>query len=253
MKKLPGDQPGNLDEEMKMKRILLMVFRNILLVPIFWIKLCYHASHVDKYTEEEHFKLLKLIDHRANKGGNVTIDAYGLDNIPKEGGCILYPNHQGMYDTLAIMEVCPRPFSVVAKKELANIQFLKQVFACVKAYAIDREDVRQGLKVIMNVANDVKNGKMFIIFPEGTRSKNGNQVGEFKGGSFKAATKAKCPIVPVALIDSFKPFDTNSIKPVTVQVHFMEPLFYEEYKDMKTTEIAEVVQERIQKTINENT
>lgn len=235
-----------------MKRILLMVFRNILLVPIFWIKLCYHASHVDKYTEEEHFKLLKFIDHRANKGGNVTIDAYGLDNIPKEGGCILYPNHQGMYDTLAIMEVCPRPFSVVAKKELANIQFLKQVFACVKAYAIDREDVRQGLKVIMNVANDVKNGKMFIIFPEGTRSKNGNQVGEFKGGSFKAATKAKCPIVPVALIDSFKPFDTNSIKPVTVQVHFMEPLFYEEYKDMKTTEIAEVVQERIQKTINEN-
>lgn len=236
-----------------MKRILLMVFRNILLVPIFWIKLCYHASHVDKYTEEEHFKLLKFIDHRANKGGNVTIDAYGLDNIPKEGGCILYPNHQGMYDTLAIMEVCPRPFSVVAKKELANIQFLKQVFACVKAYAIDREDVRQGLKVIMNVANDVKNGKMFIIFPEGTRSKNGNQVGEFKGGSFKAATNAKCPIVPVALIDSFKPFDTNSIKPVTVQVHFMEPLFYEEYKDMKTTEIAEVVQERIQKTINENT
>lgn len=236
-----------------MKRILLMVFRNILLVPIFWIKLCYHASHVDKYTEEEHFKLLKFIDHRANKGGNVTIDAYGLDNIPKEGGCILYPDHQGMYDTLAIMEVCPRPFSVVAKKELANIQFLKQVFACVKAYAIDREDVRQGLKVIMNVANDVKNGKMFIIFPEGTRSKNGNQVGEFKGGSFKAATKAKCPIVPVALIDSFKPFDTNSIKPVTVQVHFMEPLFYEEYKDMKTTEIAEVVQERIQKTINENT
>ena len=229
-----------------------MVFRNILLVPIFWIKLCYHASHVDKYTEEEHFKLLKFIDHRANKGGNVTIDAHGLENIPKEGGCILFPNHQGMYDTLAIMEVCPRPFSVVAKKELANIQFLKQVFACVKAYAIDREDVRQGLKVIMNVADDVKNGKVFIIFPEGTRSKNGNQVGEFKGGSFKAATKAKCPIVPVALIDSFKPFDTNSIKPVTVQVHFMEPLLYEEYKDMKTTEIAELVQNRIQKKINEN-
>lgn len=249
---MPGGQPGNLDEEKTMKRILLMVFRNILLVPIFWIKLCYHASHVDKYTEEEHFKLLKFIDHRANKGGNVTIDAHGLENIPKEGGCILFPNHQGMYDTLAIMEVCPRPFSVVAKKELANIQFLKQVFACVKAYAIDREDVRQGLKVIMNVADDVKNGKVFIIFPEGTRSKNGNQIGEFKGGSFKAATKAKCPIVPVALIDSFKPFDTNSIKPVTVQVHFMEPLLYEEYKDMKTTEIAELVQNRIQKKINEN-
>lgn len=235
-----------------MKRILMMVFRNILLVPIFWIKLCYHASHADKYTEEEHFKLLRFIDHRANKSGNVTIKAHGIENIPKENGCILFPNHQGMYDTLAIMEVCPRTFSVVAKKELASIPFLKQVFACVKAYAIDRDDVRQGMKVIMNVANDVKNGKVFIIFPEGTRSKNGNQVGEFKGGSFKAATKAKCPIVPVALIDSFKPFDTNSIKQVTVQVHFLKPLLYEDYKDMKTTEIAALVQEQIQKTINEN-
>lgn len=235
-----------------MKRILMMVFRNILLVPFFWIKLCYYASHADKYTEEEHFKLLRFIDHRANKGGNVHIDAYGIENIPKENGCILFPNHQGMYDTLAIMEVCPRPFSVVAKKELANIPFLKQVFACVKAYMIDREDIRQGMKVILKVAEDVKNGKVFLIFAEGTRSKNGNQVGEFKGGSFKAATKTKCPIVPVALIDSFKPFDTNSVKPVTVQVHFMKPLFYEEYKDMKTTEIAQLVQERIQQKINEN-
>lgn len=235
-----------------MRRILMMVLRNIFLVPIFWVKLCYHAKHTDKYTDEEQFKLLKFIDHRANVGGNVHIDAHGLENIPKEGGFIFYPNHQGMYDTLAIMEVCPRPFSVVAKKEVANIQFLKQVFACVHAYMLDRDDIRQGLQVILKVAEDVKNGKPFVIFPEGTRSKNGNQVGEFKGGSFKAATKAKCPIVPVALIDSFKPFDTKSIKPVTVQVHFLKPLEYEEYKDMKTTEIAIMVQEQIQNTINKN-
>ena len=89
-----------------------------------------------------------------------------------------------------------------------------------------------------------------MIFAEGTRSKNGNKVGDFKGGSFKSATKAKCPIIPVALIDSFKPFDTKSIDPVTVQVHFLEPILYEEYKDMKTTEIASVVKERIQETIH---
>lgn len=235
-----------------MKRILMMVARNILLVPFFWIKLCYHASHVDKYTDEEHFKLLKLIDHRAHVGGNVTIDAHGIENIPKVGGFIFTPNHQGMFDTLAIMEVCERPFSVVAKKEVENIPFLKQVFACVRAYMLDRDDVRQGLQVILSVAEDVKNGKPFLIFPEGTRSKKGNKMGEFKGGSFKAATKAKCPIVPVALIDSFKPFDTNTIKPVTVQVHFLEPMVYEDYKGMKTTEIAALVQEKIQKTIDEN-
>lgn len=235
-----------------MKRILMMVFRNILLVPYMWIKLCYHASHVDKYTEEEHYKMLRYITYRANKGGNVIIDVHGQENIPKENGFMFFPNHQGMYDVLAIIDACPKPFSVVAKKEVANVPSLKQVFACMKAYMLDREDVRQAMEVIVNVTKEVKKGRNYLIFAEGTRSKKGNQIQDFKGGSFKSATKARCPIVPVALIDSFKPFDTNSITPVTVQVHFLEPLLYEEYKDMKTNEIAETVKERIQNKINEN-
>lgn len=235
-----------------MKRILMMVFRNILLVPYMWIKLCYHASHVDKYTEEEHYKMLRFITYRANKGGNVIIDVHGQENIPKENGFMFFPNHQGMYDVLAIIDACPKPFSVVAKKEVANVPFLKQVFACMKAYMLDREDVRQAMEVIINVTKEVKKGRNYLIFAEGTRSKKGNQIQNFKGGSFKSATKARCPIVPVALIDSFKPFDTNSITPVTVQVHFLEPLLYEKYKDMKTNEIAETVKERIQNKINEN-
>ena len=99
----------------------------------------------------------------------------------------------------------------------------------------------------------MKNGRNYLIFAEGTRSRNGNEVQEFKGGSFKAATRAKCPIVPVALIDSFKPFDTNTISQVTVQVHFLEPILYEEYQNMKTTEIAEIVKKRIEKVIHECT
>ena len=234
-----------------MKRIIMMVFRNLFLVPYMWIRLCYHASHVDKYKEEQHYELLKYITHRANKGGNVTIDAYGVENIPDENGFMFFPNHQGLYDVLAILDVCPKPFSVVAKKEIANIQFLKQVFACTKAYMIDRDDIKQSLQVIINVTNEVKKGRNYLIFPEGTRSKNGNELLEFKGGSFKAATKAKCPIVPVALIDSFKPFDTNTTSQVTVQVHFLKPLYYEDYKDMNTKEIAALVRERIQNTIRE--
>ena len=55
----------------------------------------------------------------------------------------------------------------------------------------------------------------------------------------------------MALIDSFKPFDTNTISPVTVQVHFLEPMYYEEYKDMKTTEIAAEVKKRIEAVISQ--
>ena len=235
-----------------MKRILLMVIKNIVLVPWMWIKLCYHAKHTEKYTEEEQYKMLRFITLHANKGGNVKIDVHGVENLPKDNGFMFFPNHQGLYDVLAIIEACPRPFSVVAKKEIANIQFLKQVFACMRAYMIDREDVRQAMQVIIDVTKEVKKGRNYLIFAEGTRSKNGNRVGDFKGGSFKSATKAQCPIVPMALIDSFKPFDTNTIAPVTVQVHFLKPLLYEDYKDMKTTEIAALVQKTIQETIDAN-
>ena len=67
-----------------MRRILLMVLRNIFFVPVYWYKLCYHARHVDKYTEEEHYKLLKYIDHRANTSGNIHIEVHGQENIPEQ-------------------------------------------------------------------------------------------------------------------------------------------------------------------------
>ena len=216
------------------------------------IKLWKYSSNVDKYTDEERDKFLKYIVHIANKGGNVKIKSYGVENIPNKNGFMLFPNHQGMYDVLALVDVCPKPLSVVAKKEVAKIPLLKQLFKVMKVIFMDREDVRQSMQVIIEVSKQVAQGRNYIIFPEGTRSKNGNKVGEFKGGSFKAATKAKCPIVPVALIDSFKPFDTGSTKPITVQVHFLQPLLYEEYKDMKTNDIAEEVKRRIVEVIEKN-
>jgi len=229
-----------------------MVLRNILYVPFGWIRLCYYASHVDKYTDEERYALIRYIDRRANIGGRITIDVHGVENIPEKNGFVFYPNHQGLYDVLAIIEACPVPFAVVNKKEVQNIPFLKQIFACMKAYAMDREDIKQSMQVILDVARDVKGGRNFLIFAEGTRSRNGNELLEFKGGSFKCAMKAKCPIVPIAIIDSYKSFDTSSIKKLTVQVHFLEPMQYDDYKNLKSTDIAKIVKNKIEETIKNN-
>ena len=72
---------------------------------------------------------------------------------------------------------------------------------------------------------------------------------EFHGGSFKCATKAKCPILPIALIDSYKVLDQKGSKPVTVQIHFLEPIPYEEYKELNTVELAEMVHSKIEKVV----
>lgn len=227
-----------------------MVFRNIFFAPYWYWQLCYYARHTEEIPEEKKMALLKKIVFHANRGGNVEIKSFGVENIPKDESFMFFPNHQGMYDVLALIDSSPRFFSVVMKKELSNIFLIKQVFKIMGAYPIDREDVRQSMKVIQQVSKEVAAGKNFLIFPEGTRSRNGNRIGEFKGGSFKSAVKARCPIVPVAIIDSYKAFDTSSIEKVVVQVHYLEPLYYEDYKMLKTTEIAKIVEEKIQKTID---
>lgn len=232
-----------------MKRILMMVLRNWYYVPFKWVKLCWYAAHADRYTDYEHYIFLRDIVRHANKGGRVKIVTTGQENIPEKDGFMYFPNHQGLYDMLAMLEASPRPFSAVAKKEIKDIPFLKQVLACLRAFLLDRGDVRQALQVISDVTKEVEKGRNYLIFAEGTRSKNGNETQDFKSGSFKAATRAKCPIIPVALIDSFKPFDTDTLAPVTVEVHFLKPLDYEDYKDMKTKEIAAYVKMKIDEEI----
>ena len=237
-----------------MNRIVLMVLRNIVKVPGLYAKLCHYAKNVDKYPEQERWNHISHILQLAVKSGNVDLHVTGIENIPAPGsGFMMYANHQGLFDVVAIAATCPTPLGAVLKKELQGIPFIQQVIDCTKSYPMDREDVRQSLTVIQNVTEEVKNGRNYIIFPEGTRSKNGNQMGEFHGGSFRCAIKAKCPIVPVVLIDSFKVFDQKGSAPLSVQLHYLPSIPYEEFAGLKAAEVAAMVKARIEETIRTHT
>ena len=232
-----------------MRRILLMVFRLFLKTPYYFF-LIWRCGKKADITLDESYACVKKVTKAANRAGRVKIEAYGMENIPKENGFIFFPNHQGMFDVLVFLDSCPVTFSFVIKKEASNIILLKQIIAALNAIPIDRSDLRQSLNIINQVAAEVQKGRNFLIFAEGTRSKMGNKLLPFKGGTFKSAVKAKCPIVPCALIDSFKPFDEKSIAPVCVKLIYLEPMYYEEYASMKTNEIAEEVKHRIEEAIS---
>ena len=234
-----------------MNRIVMMVLKNLWVVPGAWFKLCHYAKHTDEYPEEEKYRHIQYILKRAVKGGNVDLQVTGLENIPQENGFMLYANHQGMFDVLAIAATCDNPLGAVLKKELYNIPLLHQIAICTNSFAMDREDVRQSLTVIQNVTAEVQKGRNYLIFPEGTRSKLGNEMLEFHGGSFRCATKSKCPVIPAALIDSYKVLDQKGSKPVSMQLHYLKPIYYEEYQGMKPAEVAALVKERIAAKIAE--
>lgn len=231
-----------------MKRILLMFLRSFFFLPYYLFQV-YRLANVDKYDKLTRYRFIHKMVPVVNRRGKIKVECFGVENLPKESGYILFPNHQGMFDALAIFETHERPLVTVMKKEVKDVFLLKKIIQMLQAEIIDREDIRQSMTVINNMARRVKEGENFILFAEGTRSRKQNQIGEFKGGSFKSAYYAKCPIVPVALIDSYKPFDTGSTKPVTVQIHYLEPIYYDDYKHLKTTEISHLVSERIRETI----
>ena len=233
-----------------MNRLALIILRNITKLPGAYIKLCRYARHPERYPREEMWEHIRYIMQMGTGSGNVELQVFGTENIPAENGFMLYGNHQGMFDVVAIAATCKPPLSVVYKKELRSVPLLKQIYACTNSFAMDREDVRQSLTVIQSVTREVLNGRNYVIFPEGTRSKNGNQMGPFHGGSFRCAIKAKCPIVPMAFIDSYRVLDQKGSGFMKVQLHYLQPIRYEEYKDLKTVELAELVQSRIQAVID---
>ena len=237
-----------------MNRLAMMVLKNIFRVPGLYAKLCHYAKNTDKYPEQEKWDHIQHILKLAIASGNLDFTVTGLEYVTRTAGngMMFYANHQGLFDIVAIGATCPVPMGAVLKKELTDVPVVKEIRLCTKSFPMDREDVRQSLTVIQNVTEEVKNGRNYLIFPEGTRSKNGNVMGEFHGGSFRCALKAKCPIIPIAFIDSFKVLDQKGSQRLSVQMHYLKPIPYEEYEGMKGVELADLVKSRIQECIDAN-
>lgn len=206
----------------------------------------------DEYSEEECYKYLQYVVSIMQKTSPIRTEVFGVENLPKEGGYIMYPNHQGKYDAYGIVSVHEKPCTVVMDEAKSHTIFIREIIDMVKGKRLDKENVRKALPVINEVAEEVGQGRRYIVFPEGgyNRQKK-NLLHEFKSGCFKSSLKSKTPIVPVALIDSYKAFNSSRLGTVTTQVHFLEPILYDEYKELKTHQIASLVRERIQKKIDE--
>lgn len=231
-----------------MERIILMIIKRIFIAP-YWLYLICKYGNTEKYSEEERYRVLSNIVKKVNRAGNVKIISDGEENLPKENGYVLFPNHQGLFDALVLLETNKQPITFVIKKEIENQWFIKKIIKLLQAQIIDRDDIRQSMGVINTMTKEVKEGRNYVIFAEGTRSRKGNELLDFKGGSFKSAVNAKCPIIPVAIMDSYKVFDSKSIKKATVRMAYLKPIYPEEYNKMKTTEIACIVKERIEEYI----
>lgn len=210
-----------------------------------------YMDHPEKYNREDKYRLAQhIMDHMRRRGRTKT-EVFGLDNLPKDTGYIIYPNHQGKYDALGIMLYHDEPMGVLMEKKQSEKIVAKQVIDLVEGKRLDFDDPRQQLRVLNEIGHEVAAGRKYLIFPEGKWSDNKNKLQKFNSGCFRCSIASKTPIVPCVLVDSYKALNGNSLKKCTTQIHYLTPIPYEEYKDLKKTEISELVKSRIQTKLDE--
>ena len=235
---------------MQMLRFYYVILVSIPFIIFYLIMAEYYVRNRERYDEEQCYRLAKKVVVRFKKNARIRTISYGEEHLPKEGGYIMYSNHQGRYDAVGIISAHKKPCTVVMDEVRSRLLIVNQFVELLEGIRLSRTDFRQQVECAKAIQNGVEQGRRYIYFPEGGYERNGNKLQEFRPGAFNCVKKAKAPIVPVAIYDSHLPFDVNSLRRVTTQVCFLEPIYYEEYKEMTTQQISEVVKERIEECMD---
>jgi 1-acyl-sn-glycerol-3-phosphate acyltransferase len=172
------------------------------------------------------------------------IEAIGVEDFPKEGGVLLCANHIHNFDPLVVGIMAPRPVHYMAKEEIFSVPILGNIVRKCNAFPVkrgfsDREALRTGLKLL-------KDGHVFGLFPEGTRSKTG-EIGKGLSGAGFFALRTTAVVVPCAIIGPYKSFRK-------LKVVYGQPIDMDEMRKEKASaeQVTELIMSKIDKLRKEH-
>lgn len=142
----------------------------------------------------------------------VSLQVEGMENLPPPEEAVAFAtNHQSYFDIPVLLSGLDFPRALLAKKELSRVPLLSGWMNLLGCLYVDRHDVRASVRVLNDCEALLKSGSSLIICPEGTRSK-ADEMGEFKPGIVRVATKAKVRIVPVAIDGTYRALEGNGFR-----------------------------------------
>ena len=188
--------------------------------------------------------------------GGVKVTFIGEENVPKDTPVLYIGNHRSFFDVPLTYPRCPIRTGYVAKKEMEKVPLLSTWMKRLHCLFLDRKDIKQGLKTILEAIEKVKSGISICIFPEGTRNKNESELEllPFHEGSFKISTKAKCPIIPIAISNSANIWEAHfpKVKPTHVIVEYGKPIYVDELEKEDKKHLGAYTQNVILEMLKKN-
>lgn len=137
------------------------------------------------------FKVVWLI-------AGVKLEVNGLEKVPKDSPVLYVANHEGLFDIVIAYSLCPSVTGFLSKQTFGKVPLLNVWMKMLYCIFLTRDNPREDLKKIILAQEHLKNSVSIFVFPEGTRSKNGEMI-PFHEAPVKIALKAGVPIVPVAI------------------------------------------------------
>lgn len=210
------------------------------------------------------FKYWKKVDKNREDAGKYTVEALsnvyrkmnfelkvsGKEHLLPTTGNMFIVNHQANMDIASLLIATQRGMAFIAKEELKSFFGVGHYISAMGGQFINRDDVKSQIRTINALTNELKNGLDIAVFPEGTRSRS-ITMGEFKHGTFKMALKAKCPIIPVALHNSFEIGKKGLFKKQDVYVSILEPIYPSFYENLSTKQLSDHIALLIQNRLND--
>ncbi len=177
----------------------------------------------------------------------------GMEKIPQDRAVLYVANHESFFDVILTITKLPGSVCFVAKKAFSKIPIFAQGLDLYNTLFIDRDNVKEALKTILEAIERIKGGMSVFIFPEGSRSRDGN-MNDFKEGSMKIATKSGCPIVPIAISNTAEVFENHfpKVYAVPVIVEVLDPIIPGDFDSKEQRHLGKLCKERIEEARDRN-
>ena len=238
-----------------MRSILVLIF--LILYAVFTIPMIIVEWIIGKINPVAKAKVAQLCVRNAFKFilvlSGVKLTIKGKENIIRDGAALYAYNHRGFFDILAGYITAPAPSAFVSKKEIEKVPMISWWMKQMNCLFLDRDDIKQGMKTILEGIELLKNGTSVYIAPEGTRNE-GDELLEFHEASFKLAVKSKCPVVPVAINNTDTVFEKQLpwIHSAHVIIEYCEPVYIEEMDPAEKKRVGAFVRGIISEKVKEN-
>jgi 1-acyl-sn-glycerol-3-phosphate acyltransferase len=174
----------------------------------------------------------------------------GVEKLPIEGGALICSNHQSHFDPVLVGVAFRRRLNYLARRSLFDFPVLKWLISYLDAIPIEREGM--GIGGIKETLRRLKRGEAVLIFPEGTRSLDG-QIAPLKPGFFSIAKRSKCPVVPVAIAGAYEVWPRHRWLPGIgrIAVYVGEPISPEAIREMDEEDLIQELTHRIKQCFAE--